>query len=52
MPEERTCASGVREKEIGGVVYCVKSNYSASGSLEEILKKAAIEAIRAGWDFS
>jgi len=52
MPEERICISGVREKEIGGVVYRVTSHYSASGALEEILKKAAIEAIRANGDFS
>ena len=36
----------VQDKEIGGVIYHVTSHFSASGLLDEMLKKVAIEAIR------
>ena len=35
-----------QEKEIGGVIYHVTSHFSVSGSLGEMLEKAAMEAIR------
>jgi hypothetical protein len=42
----------MRETETAGVVYQVTSRYSAAGSLEELLEKSAMEAIRAGEDLS
>ena len=45
MQEDRTCTSNKRKTEISGVVYNVTSYYSTSGSLEEMLKKTAMEVI-------
>jgi len=46
MQKSQDCISMVQEKEIGGVIYHVTSHFSASGSLAEMLKKTAMEAIR------
>ena len=52
MAEDRTCITNRRDTELNGVVYRVTSHYSASGSLEEILKKVAMEAIRVSGNLS
>lgn len=50
MQEER--AQSVHKVEISGVIYCVESHYSTGGSIVEILRKTAAEAIRASEDLS
>ncbi|MCL2301325.1 MAG: hypothetical protein FWC27_14375 [Firmicutes bacterium] len=46
MPNTRDSVPVVQDKEIGGVMYHVTSHFSASGFLNEMLKKTTIEAIR------
>ena len=46
MTENSECTSYARKTEINHVIYNTVSHFSSSGSLEELLKKIAMEALR------